>query len=147
MFVGQREESFAVNLGKVFDLVNFVPVDADVPPDQGGLPGGVGIKQDKANDIISDANVTTLALELPTACLTGNGNGVIGGWTSGEPAPGPHAQSASDVRAARKCDGGPLDAGVAPSTPLVNELVIGIARQGPLQRQRAEERRAVRAPT
>ena len=25
VFVGQRKEGFAVNLGRVFDLVNFVP--------------------------------------------------------------------------------------------------------------------------
>lgn len=46
VFVGQRDESFVVNLGQIFDLINLVPVDADVPPDQGGLPGGIGIKQD-----------------------------------------------------------------------------------------------------
>ena len=125
VFVGQRDESFVVNLGKVFDLVNFVPVDADVPPDQGGLPGGVGIKQDKANDIISDANITTLALELPAACVTGNGNGVIGGWTSA---------SMRQVRILNpfatytkpEVDGGALVQVSRLSTPLVNELVVGI---------------------
>jgi len=125
VFVGQRDESFVVNLGKVFDLVNFVPVDADVPPDQGGLPGGVGIKQSKANDIISDANITTLALELPAACLTGNGNGTIGGWTSA---------SMRQVRILNpfatfskpEVDGGALVQVSRLSTPLVNELVVGI---------------------
>ena len=50
---------FAVNLGKVFDLVNLVPVDGTA------FPGG--IMQDQANDIIADKNITTLALELPAA--------------------------------------------------------------------------------
>ena len=74
VFVGQRDEPFVVNLGQVFDLVNLVPVDGAT------FPGG--IQQDPANDIIADKNITTLALELPKSCLTGRGNGVIGGWTT-----------------------------------------------------------------
>jgi hypothetical protein len=125
VFVGQRDESFAVNLGQVFDLINLVPVDADVPPDQGGLPGGIGIKQDKANDIISDSNITTLALELPAACLTGNGNGVIGAWTSASLRQArilnPNATFAKpDV------NGGAWTQVSRLSAPLVNELVIGL---------------------
>jgi hypothetical protein len=125
VFVGQRDESFVVNLGQIFDLINLVPVDADVPPDQGGLPGGIGIKQNKANDIISDANITTLALELPAACLTGNGNGVIGGWTSASLRQArilnPNANFAKpDV------NGGAWTQVSRLSAPLVNELVIGL---------------------
>ena len=74
VFVGQRKEGFAVNLGRVFDLVNLVPVDGSA------FPGG--ITQVRANDTIDDANVTTIALELPRAASAGTGNGVIGGWTS-----------------------------------------------------------------
>jgi Domain of unknown function (DUF4331) len=125
VFVGQRDESFVVNLGQVFDLVNFVPVDSQVPPDQGGLPGGIGIKNDPANDIISDANITTFALELPAACLTGNGNGVIGGWTSASLPQGrvlnPNASFAKpDVQRGAWTQVSRL------SAPLVNELVIGM---------------------
>ena len=67
VFVGQRDESFAVNLGHVFDLVNFAPVDADVA-DQGGTRRTA---RALANDIIADQNITTLALECPSRCLTG----------------------------------------------------------------------------
>lgn len=125
VFVGQRDESFVVNLGKVFDLVNFVPVDADVPPDQGGLPGGIGIKQDKANDIIADANITTLALELPKACLTGSGNGKIGGWTTASLR---QARVLNPTASFAKPDvnGGAFTQVSRLSTPLVNELVIGL---------------------
>ena len=35
VFVGQRKDAFAVNLGKVFDLVNFVPVEGDSAPGAG----------------------------------------------------------------------------------------------------------------
>jgi hypothetical protein len=110
----------------VFDLVNLIPVEGDSAPgagDGGGFPGG--ITQDPANDIISDANITTLALELPKACLTGNGNGVIGGWTSA---------SMRQVRILNpfatytkpEVDGGALIQVSRLSTPLVNELVVGI---------------------
>jgi len=74
VFVGQRKEGFAVNLGKIFDLVNLVPIEADA------FPGGV--VQDPANNIIADKNITTLALEVPADCLTGEDNSVIGGWTT-----------------------------------------------------------------
>jgi len=126
VFVGQRDESFAVNLGQVFDLVNLVPIDGDSAPGNGdgqGFPGG--ITQDKANDTIGDANITTFALELPAACLKGNGNGVIGAWTT------------ASLRQARilnprptferpEVTGGPFTQVSRLSMPLVNELVIGI---------------------
>ena len=84
VFVGQRAEAFAVNLGAIFDLVNFVPVEGDSAPGAGdgkGFPGG--ITQSRANDdVVGESNVTSLALELPISCLVGKGNGVIGAWTS-----------------------------------------------------------------
>lgn len=117
VFVGQRDEPFAVNLGRVFDLVNLVPVDGSA------FPGG--IQQDPANDVIADKNVTTLALELPAECLTGRGNGVIGGWTTA---------SLRQNRVARVPMGaGKPEIGSGPwvqvsrlSNPLVNEVVIGL---------------------
>jgi len=126
VFVGQRKEGFAVNLGPVFDLVNFVPVEGDSAPgagDGGGFPGG--IKQSRANNQVDDANVTTIALELHKSCLTGSGNGVIGGWTS------------ASLRQARllnplptfsrpEVDGGPWVQISRLGMPLVNELVIGL---------------------
>src|SRR6185369_16539879 len=83
VFVGQRNEPFVVNLGPVFDLINFVPIEGDSAPGAGdgkGFPGG--ITQSADNDIISDKNITTLALEVHKSCLVGSGNGVIGVWTS-----------------------------------------------------------------
>lgn len=126
VFVGQRDEGFVVNLGRVFDLVNLVPVEGDSAPGAGdgrGFPGG--ITQSAANDTIADANITSLALELPIACLTGSGNGVIGGWTS------------ASLRQARilnprptfakpEVNGGAFTQVSRLSTPLVNELVIGL---------------------
>jgi len=126
VFVGQRKEGFAVNLGRVFDLVNLVPIEGDSSPgagDHGGFPGG--ITQSRANNAIDDANVTTIALELHKSCLIGAGNGVIGGWTS------------ASLRQARllnpqatfarpEVNGGPWVQVSRLGMPLVNELVIGL---------------------
>lgn len=117
VFVGQRDEPFAVNLGRIFDLVNIVPVDGSA------FPGG--IQQDPANDIIADKNITAIALELPQTCLVGRGNGVIGGWTT------------ASLRKTRVANapiaGGKPETGSGPwvqvsrlANPLVNEVVIGL---------------------
>ena len=144
VFVGQRKEGFAVNLGRVFDLVNFVPVEGDSAPgagDGGGFPGG--ITQSRANNQVDNANVTTIALELHKSCLTGSGNGVIGGWTSAVAAPGAPAESAADVLASgsgRRSVG----AGLASRHAARQRAGHRPARQGSLQRQRAALRRPVR---
>ncbi len=65
VFVGQRKEGFAVNLGQVFDLVNLNPLG---PVNAVGNP-------------IGDTSVTSLALEIPVSCLTA-GDPVIGAWTT-----------------------------------------------------------------
>lgn len=65
VFVGQRQESFAVNLGALFDLVNLNPL---------GAP-------DAVENPIGNKNITTLALEIPSSCLV-DGDPVIGAWTT-----------------------------------------------------------------
>lgn len=69
MFVGQRKEGFVVNLGEIFDLVNTNPLGpVDAEP-----------------NTIDDKNITSLALEVPASCLTGQSdNTVIGGWTTAD---------------------------------------------------------------
>lgn len=117
VFVGQRKEPFVVNLGRIFDLVNIVPVDGTA------FPGG--IMQDPANNQIAGKNITTLALEVHASCLKGSGNGVIGAWTS------------ASLRQARilnprptfskpEVSGGAWTQVSRLSAPLVNEVVIGI---------------------
>jgi len=68
VFVGQRKESFVVNLGEIFDLVNLNPV---------------GPRDGKKNDL-TGKNVTSIALEVPTKCLVPWGDPVIGGYTTAE---------------------------------------------------------------
>ncbi len=134
VFVGQRAEAFAVNLGKIFDLVNLVPIqgaDNNTYPQynvgNGAFPGG--ITQDRANDdLVGKSNVTSLALEVPIACLTGNGNGVIGAWTT---ASLPQASLADPTPTYEKTAlyGGAFVQQSRLSNPLVNELVIGLGKK------------------
>jgi uncharacterized protein DUF4331 len=66
VFVGQRAEGFAVNLGEIFDLVN--------------IANPLGPRDAEPN-VLDDANVTEIAIEVPASCLTGESS-VIGGWTT-----------------------------------------------------------------
>ncbi len=116
MFVGQRAEGFAVNLGVIFDLVH-APIEVITDPNQIGL----------FPNIIADDNVTTMALELPISCLTQGSEPVIGGWTTASVRQ-THNIDASPRSGLNKVD---KDAGdwVQVSRlgmPLVNEVVIGL---------------------
>ncbi|MGV6848188.1 MAG: DUF4331 domain-containing protein [Marinibacterium sp.] len=127
VFVGQRAEAFAINLGEIFDLINFVPIEGDSAPGAGdgaGFPGGITQSRDN-DDLFGKVNVTTLALELPISCITTGNDPVIGAWTSaslpqGElENPSPSYEDTSRV-------GGAFVQQSRLSTPLVNEVVIGI---------------------
>jgi hypothetical protein len=116
MFVGQRKDPFAVNLGRIFDLVN-------APASVITNPALIGAEP----NIIDDANVTTLALEVHRNCLTAGSDPVIGGWTTaslrqvrlldGTP-PSGH-QTSEKV-------GGPWVQVSRLGMPLVNEVVVGL---------------------
>lgn len=127
VFVGQRKDAFAVNLGKVFDLVNFVPVEGDSAPgaaDAGGFPGG--ITQSADNDDLADKNVTSIAIEVPKACLTGTGNGVVGAWTTAS-LPQARILNPNASFDNTEVNGGAMTQVSRLGSPLVNELVIGLA--------------------
>lgn len=116
VFVGQRKDPFAVNLGTIFDLVN-APVGVITDPT---LIGAV-------KNTIDDKNVTTLALELHKSCLTAGTETVIGGWTTAslrqarvlDPSPKPGHQSTEKA-------GGAWVQVSRLGMPLVNEVVIGL---------------------
>jgi len=110
VFVGQRKDPFVVNLGRTFDLVNLNPLAAS---------GGT--------DDLADKNVTSIALEVPIACLTRSNEPVIGGWTT------------ASLRQVRLIDGTPKSGNDEATKeggpwvqvsrlgmPLVNEVVIGL---------------------
>ena len=110
VFVGQRKEPFAVNLGEIFDLV-------DITDPLGNRDGERSDTEDK--------NITSLALEVPTDCLTEGGSGIIGGWTtallprnrtlSADPTfEQPDQQTGEFMQVSRLAN------------PLINELIIGL---------------------
>ncbi len=108
MFVGQRKDSFVVNLGEVFDLVNTNPL------------GPV----DGEKDSLATANVTSLILEVPAACLTGK-DSVVAGWTTASMR---QARLLSPVPSFNKpaIQGGAWTQVSRLGMPLVNEVIIGI---------------------
>ena len=112
VFVGQRKEPFYIAVGKAFDLFNLNPLGAETGGNNNDLEG---------------KNVSTLAMEVPIACLTAGTEPVIGAYTT------------ASMRQGRLLDGSP-PTGLNKVTrqggawtqvsrlgmPLVNELIIGI---------------------
>ena len=127
VFVGQRADAFAINLGPSFDSVNYIPVEGDSAPgahDGKGFPGG--ITQSRANDdIIGKKNVDTFALEVPISCLTGTGNGVIGAWTTAS-LPQARLLNPNPTYSTTTQQSGAYVEVSRLGAPLVNELVIGL---------------------
>jgi|TARA_R110002126_G_scaffold72958_13_gene182145 hypothetical protein len=126
VFVGQRKDPFVVNLGKTFDLVNYVPVEGDSAPGAGdgaGFPGG--ITQSDDNDDLADKNVTSISVEVPSACVTGDGNGVVGSWTTAS-LPQARILNPDASFESPEVNGGAMTQVSRLGSPLVNELVIGI---------------------
>ena len=133
VFVGQRKDPFVVNLGETFDLVNIKYPAEELAP--GGVGGG---GRSLAPNTLAGLNVTSLELEIPTACLTAGNEPVIGGWTTasirqaGIQNPLPQSdKSVGSVGAVAKPTGADLRGGAwvqvsRLGAPLVNELVIGL---------------------
>jgi hypothetical protein len=116
VFVGQRKEAFAVNLGAIFDLVN-APLGVITDP----------ALINAAPNTIDDANVTTLAVEVHKSCLAKSNEPVIGGWTTAslrqgsllDPTPKKGHQTTAIA-------GGAWTQVSRLGMPLVNEVVIGL---------------------
>lgn len=133
VFVGQRAESFAINLGPVFDLVNFVPIQGAPDPvysttvAPGGFPGGI-TQSDANQELVGKKNVTSIALEVPISCLKGQGNGVIGGWMTAS-LPQARLLRPTPTFAAPARHGGAFVQVSRLGNPLVNEVVIGLPQK------------------
>ncbi|WP_226783070.1 DUF4331 domain-containing protein [Oceaniglobus trochenteri] len=129
VFVGQRAEAFAVNLGEVFDLVNLVPIQgapsAMWPQYNAATPFAGGITQDRANDdLVGKANVTSIAIEVPISCVAGS-DPVIGAWTTAS-LPQAEIEDPSPTYEGTSVVGGAYVQQSRLSAPLVNEVVIGL---------------------
>jgi Domain of unknown function (DUF4331) len=111
VFVGQRKEGFVVNLGEIFDLVNTNPL---------------GPRDGEPNNL-SHKNVTSLALEVPIACLTSGKDPVIAAWTT---ASVPKAITVRDIFGGeadwQASDGQWMTQVSRLANPLVNEVIIGL---------------------
>ena len=130
VFAGQRAEYFAVNLGPIFDLVNFVPIEGDNDPVYGnGSPFPGGITQSQNNqELIGKKNVTSIAIEVPIACLTGTGNGVIGVWSTAS-LPQAKLNKPNPSYKSPALYGGAYTQVSRLGMPLVNEVVIGLPQK------------------
>jgi hypothetical protein len=131
VFVGQRQDGFVVNLGETFDLVNIKYPVTEL------APGGSNARQLAPNSL-AGYNVTSIALEIPTACLTAGSDPVIGGWTTASlrqaAVLNPQPQSAVSVASVgpvssptgAAVEGGAWSQVSRLGMPLVNELIIGL---------------------
>ncbi len=111
VFVGQRKDPFVVNLGQIFDLLNFNALGSN------NIPG---------TDKLDDKNVTALELEVPASCLTKSGGSTtIGGWTTASVRQA-RVVNPSATYAQPSREGGPWAQVSRLGMPLVNEVVIGL---------------------
>jgi len=108
VFVGQRKEGFVVNLGEIFDLVNTNPVGP----------------RDAEPNILSDKNVTSIALEVPISCLTNGQDPVIAAWTTANITRKSLANSAAESDDQNST--GQSTQVSRLGNPLINEVIIGL---------------------
>ncbi len=116
MFVGQRAEGFAVNLGPIFDLVNAPASVIAMASGRNAVPVNP----------IGYSNITTIALEVAKTCLQPSATEtVIGGWSTASVRQArvinPTATYATPSR-----EGGAWAQVSRLGSPLVNEVVIGL---------------------
>lgn len=109
VFVGQRKDPFQINLGEIFDLINLNPLS----------------QPDAETNVLNDANVTALVLEIHKSCLTSGSEPVIGAWTTAS------LRQARLLRPEPSFDSPALEGGAWTQVsrlgmPLVNEVVIGL---------------------
>jgi hypothetical protein len=120
VFVGQRQEGFAVNLGPVFDLVN-AGLDVLLNP---ALKDALG---QNGTHYIQENNITSIALEIHKDCLTPGTDPVVGGWSTASLRQVRLLtdKPASGLQTSEKAGGAWVQVSRL-GNPLVNELVIGL---------------------
>ena len=112
VFVGQRKEPFYIAVGRAFDLFNLNPLG----PEVGGN-----------NNDLEAKNVSTLAMEVPIACLTKGVEPVIGAYTTASLRQGRLLDGSPPTGLNKVARGGGAWTQVSRlGMPLVNELVIGL---------------------
>ncbi|MGK5079175.1 DUF4331 domain-containing protein [Janthinobacterium sp. HLX7-2] len=112
VFVGQRKEPFYIAVGKIFDLFNLNPLGPEVGGNKNDLEG---------------KNISSIAIEMPIACLTNGTEPVIGAYATASmrqgrllnPTPGTGLNNATK-------EGGAWSQVSRVGMPLVNEVIIGM---------------------
>ena len=112
VFVGQRKEPFYIAVGKIFDLFNLNPLGAETGGNTNNLEG---------------KNISSIAIEVPIACVTNGKEPVIGGYATASmrqgrllnPLPGTSINNAVK-------EGGGWSQVSRVGMPLVNEVIIGL---------------------
>jgi hypothetical protein len=115
VFVGQRKDSFIVNLGETFDLINIKAPATAFDPNA----------ERAARDDLDDKNITSIEMEVPIACLTNGTEPVIGGWTTASVRQSRLINPTPSKSTTTK-EGGAWTQVSRLGMPLVNEVVIGL---------------------
>ncbi len=134
VFVGQRKEGFAVNLGQIFDLLNFRASAlraAEVVPDGRADIAPAMENRDQGFNTLAGKNVTTIAVEVPASCLNKPAAGadpagtIIAGWTTASLRQARVINPTASFTVPAR-EGGPWAQVSRVGMPLVNEVVIGL---------------------
>ena len=119
MFAGQRDESFYIDLGAVFDTVNLRS-----SPILTSGQNAVDNANPFGNDSFSGFNISSIAIEVPISAITNNPNAVIGLYAS---------TSRQKFKVLSKVgvsvSAGPFQQVSRMANPLINELVIPTAQK------------------
>ncbi len=139
VFVGQRAESFSVNLGQVFDLSLHTgtitqPTTAEtalvdqntVAPFVPASASGSETNSTLGQNVIRNKNISTIALELPIACVTSGSEPVIGAWTTSSLPRATIERTMPDAVMRSALLEGEYVQVSRLGMPLVNEVVIGL---------------------
>lgn len=125
VFVGQRQEGFAVNLGEIFDLVNLrvSALGVNTPAASADLTGAAN---QPGHNSTATKGVTSLAIEVPTSCLTKDStHPIIAGWTTASMRQARVLNPTATFKNPSR-EGGPWVQVSRLGMVLVNEVVIGI---------------------
>jgi Domain of unknown function (DUF4331) len=127
VFVGQREETFYIDLGATFDTLNFrrTPPILTLPEDQSNAQNAFGV-----DDGFEGLNITTIAIEIPKSLFPRSS---VGMYASTSRQRNQHLQN----------DGTSFGAGkfaqiARLANPLVNEVIIGTGSKDFWNRQEPE---------
>ena len=119
VFVGQREETFYIDLGSTFDTLNFrrKPPILTVSEDQDDTKNAFGV-----DDAFEGLNVTTIAIEIPIRLL---GSKTVGMYASTSRQHNQNGRGDGTSSDGTSSDGGRFVQVARLANPLVNELIIG----------------------